>query len=108
MRNSLVYDKVRVVARFSVADNTGSPGLHERGDSPAAFIPDVNDSNAIRLEAFLEESHFGPEVFLHGGVVIEMVLREVGETRGIERHAGQALLVEGVAGSLHGQMRDAM
>ena len=68
----------------------------------------IDDSNAIGLEPLIEESHFGLEIGLHRRVVVEMVLGEIGKTCCVKSDAGQALLIECVARSLHRKVSDAV
>ena len=48
-----------------------------------------------------EEARLRGEVLLHGAVVVEMVLGEIGEDGDIDGQTPDALLLEGVAGHLH-------
>ncbi len=48
-----------------------------------------------------EQARLGRAVVLHGAVVVEVITGEVGEHRGVEAHAVDARLVEGVGGHFH-------
>ena len=49
-----------------------------------------------------EQPRLGRAVGRHVAVIVEMIAREIGERRGVEAHAGAALLIERVRGDFHG------
>jgi hypothetical protein len=75
----------------------------------ARGIVGVHDRHRIRLparrEVLEEEPRLGGEVALDIAVEIEVIARQVGEHRGVEAGAGDALLVERVRGDLDRHVR---
>src|SRR5450756_108976 len=108
MRDSLEHHKVSAAVCFAIGDDASTSRPHCRCDLNTRRVADIDDSHAIRFEPLIEESHLGLEVGLHRQVVVEMVLGEIGKTCCVKSDAGQALLIECVARSLHRKMRNAM
>ena len=71
------------------------------GEARPGGILRVDDGQAVGRER-VEEPGLGRGVRLHGAVVVEVVAREVREDGDAEGERGDALLVECVAGDLHG------
>ncbi len=59
-------------------------------------------------QQFVEQAQLGQEVVLGVLVIVEMVVTEVEERASREAHAIEAALRQAVAGSLHGEMLDAV
>src|SRR3954467_1031548 len=56
----------------------------------------------------MEQACLGAAVLLHVSVIVEMIVREIGEQRGPEGRAVHPALVEAVGGNLHCKMRRAL
>ena len=56
----------------------------------------------------LEQPRLGGEIGVHRGVIVEMLVREIGEGRRRELQAVETMLVEAVARRLDGEMRHAL
>ena len=54
-----------------------------------------------------EEQTLGREVIFHGAVKIQVIPREIGEYRGMERDSVHSAQSQGVRGDFHGDMRAA-
>ena len=64
----------------------------------AARVVRIDHSHARRrINRPVKQQPLGREVLLHGLVIIEVVLREIGEDGHVESHSGSAPLVERVA-----------
>ena len=68
----------------------------------------IHDGGAALRQQALEQPRLGREVGVHRGVIVEMLVRQVGEAGGGELQAVEAMLVETVARRLDRKMRDAL
>ena len=71
------------------------------GHAGAARVVDIDDGDAILGEDAGEEPGLGVEIRLEIGVIIEMVLRDVGKARRREAHPVKPFLRQTVGGGLH-------
>ena len=72
--------------------------LETLGQAPPELLPHVDDGPAQSRP--MEQSRLGRAVGLETAVIVEVIARQVGEDRGVEAHAGDAILVERVRGHL--------
>ncbi len=69
------------------------------GKRPAKRIVDIDGSSLQRRPS--EQLGLGFTIGFHPAVVVEMVAREIGEGRDLERHRGDATLLQRVRGHFH-------
>ena len=86
----------------------GRRGARRSRRARAADRVGVQHRGAARRQQAVEQPRLGREVDVHGAVVVEMVLGQVGEAGRGESHAVEPALVEAVARGLHRQMVDAL
>ena len=91
------------VRRLAVGDGVDALGDTVEKPAPVTVIDvDHRSSALVRLPGQLvEQALLGREIGLHRLVVIEVVLRQVGEDRGIKLDVADAVLVQRVARCLH-------
>lgn len=82
------------------------PGEHFR-QAAAVGVVNVDDGHGLAagpgvLSHLLEQLRLGLEIILHGVVVIQVVLGQVGENAHVKINAGHAFLVQRMGGYLHG------
>ena len=75
------------------------------GELAARGVVDVDDADAAELGG--EQPGLGREVVVHGRVVVEVVLGQVGEQRDLVEAPADPAQVQRVAGDLHGRGGDA-
>ena len=68
---------------------------------------DVINGGATARQQLFEQPHLRREVSFHVAVIIEMVARQVGESRSLDRHAVETELIETVARRFQCNMIDA-
>jgi hypothetical protein len=100
----------RTAARGPRPDGDGARA-EARQQPDARRVVGVHDGHRVGLPALRqvleEEPRLGGEVLLDVAVEVEMVAGEVGEHRGVEARAGDAVLVERVRGDLDRDVRRA-
>ncbi len=72
----------------------------------AGSISALTTAAAPAGSTLLEQAQLGGEIGFHRRVVVEMVARQIGESRGGKLHAVQPILIEAVAGGLDRQVID--
>ena len=79
----------------------------ELGDVGAMRAVQVDHRHAVIGQEPGEKARLGGEIGLHRVVIIQVVLRQVGEARRLQAHAFKPALVEAVGRGLHRGMGDA-
>ena len=72
------------------------------------FVIDIDDRGAAWREQFLEQPQLGGEISLEARMIIEMIARDVGESRRRDLQSVEPILVEAMRGRFDRQMRDAV
>ena len=96
----VVRTEVAADAETVFDDATGAGEAFDQFATPKIVRID-HQRGTRRVSGDFEELHLGLEVLLHRAVVVEMVLREVGEDGGGKRQAMSAMLIERVRRNFH-------
>src|SRR6266851_10024503 len=107
-RRRIVLQQPELAAFYAPGPETDAAALADRGQRRGAVAVAIHDGrSALRQEA-LEQPRLGREVVVHRGVVVEMLMRQVGEAGGGETDAVEAMLIETMARRLDRKVRDAL
>jgi hypothetical protein len=83
------------------ADDLGAARLHDFGHPLAVGIVEIDHRHAVLGQKLGEEPQLGVEIGLHRAVVVEVILREIGEGRRAGADRLHPPLVQPVGGRLH-------
>ena len=78
------------------------------GKRRRALAVGIGDGDAAGRQQLLEQARLGGKVGVHRGVIVEMLVRQVGEGRRRELEAIEPMLVEAMARRLDGKMGNAL
>ena len=85
----------------TAAETVGHAAFGEAGYPHAVQIVGVGGHGLVRARDIREEMALGPEIALHVLVIVEVILRQIGEAGPGKGHVLHTLFIDGVGGAFH-------
>ena len=107
-RRRLAFQQPHLAALRAVGPEAHAASPADRRQGLDAVAVGVHDRRAARRQQFLEQPRLGREIVVHGSVIVEMLVGQVGKAGGREAKAIEAVLIQPVARRLDRKMGNAL